>query len=846
MTRHLEVAQRAWTVRAKAATVRGGRRGVFPPYVVVIDTETRTDLGQGLLYGGYLLCQQGSDGRLTRLEEGLIFADDLPDSAPDEYALLRTYAATHPADVDRTHRLANWRLQLRSRSEFVEQVLWRAGYKGRATIVMFNAPFDWSRLAIGAAAARGDAGAFSLRFFHQEQFRFRVGIHSLDSKRALKQFLRPRLQDEEDTLDLDEDRHSFAGHLLDLRTLVFALTNASHTLESACRAFAVEHGKLDAPEHGTITTAHVDYCRRDVLATAELYEKTMAEFGRHPIDLQATRAYSPASLAKAYLRQMNVQPILHRQPDFDAEILGAAMSAFYGGRAEIHHRCTPLPVQLVDFTSMYPTVVALLGLWQLLTADHTDCIDTTEQTQRLLDTATLETVFDKQTWPGLVGIAQIIPDGDILPTRAEYGPEPGHSIAVNHLTDCRPAWYALPDLLASTLLTGRPPQILRAIQFVGHGKQPYLQPIQLRGRHLIDPTTSDPFTAAVEQRQRLKRRVARHPSECPCASCRDGDFFKVFANSGAYGIFAEMIRHDLPAKTNEAVMVHVGDGQPWTLTVDHPESPGEYCFPPIAACITAAARLMLAALERSVADAGGDWVFCDTDSMAIITRTSDEVGDSQPAGLSGGQLDTILTRFTTLSPYDIKAVPGSILRREPDGSGTCVAISAKRYAIYNPATLHQHITQLRNGDPCELHPLLKRSEHGLGHLLNPTAPNASDRDWIDQLWIWLLANLHGWPSPRAQMARPAGAQPRSRHRPTTSGRIPHLEPRPELGRPDQAVQFHPRHPRTPPGPATQHRRALRVNRPLQHPARSVDRAALGRPLPASPSPVHDHRDRMDR
>ena len=45
--------------------------------------------------------------------------------------------------------------------------------------------------------------------------------------------------------------YKFRGHFLDLRTLAFALTDEGYTLESACDAFGVEHGKQSrrAPWH---------------------------------------------------------------------------------------------------------------------------------------------------------------------------------------------------------------------------------------------------------------------------------------------------------------------------------------------------------------------------------------------------------------------------------------------------------------------------------------------------------------------------------------------------------------------------------------------------------------------
>ena len=63
--------------------------------------------------------------------------------------------------------------------------------------------------------------------------------------------------------------------------------------------------------------------RRDVLATWELAVKLLAEYEAHPIDLQVTKAYSPASIGKAYLRAMGIAPVLERQPAFNRTHLGA-------------------------------------------------------------------------------------------------------------------------------------------------------------------------------------------------------------------------------------------------------------------------------------------------------------------------------------------------------------------------------------------------------------------------------------------------------------------------------------------------------------------------------------------
>lgn len=799
------MAFRVWTEPSRDGgrthRARGRRRGNAhrPEHVLIIDTETRVDVGQGLMYGGYWFCATTRDGGLRCLEEGLFYADDLPEASPKEYEVLRRYAVAHPARVDRGDPTARRRLRLLSRDAFMEDVVWRGGYQARATMVMFNAPFDWSRLAIAAGRRRrprrrtdpdtdaakqavtgpdtddlqheapssdtddirGPATGFSLAFYtNRARYRPRLGVDHLDSKRAMMRWISPSDIDFEDRQHLDDDVKVFEGRFLDLRTLVYGLTSASHSLQSACAAFGVEHGKGTPPPHGRITPEHIDYCRDDVRATAELYEKTAAEYAHHPITTPPTQVYSSASIAKGYLADMGLIPPLERWPDFPPEQLGAAMIAFYGGRAEVRHRCEPLPVQLVDFTSMYPSVVALLDLWPLLIADTLECVDATADVQRLLDRVSVDGCFDPALWPQLAGIALVAPQGDVLPVRGRYGQDRSFTIGLNHYTDSQPRWYALPDLVAATLLTGRPPKVLQAYSYTPHGTQPGLRPIRLRGDTPVDPTGQDPFKLATEERQRLKQTVpADHPDDCGCPDCQRVHFLKVFANSGSYGVFAEINRN--PAKKH-AVDVHAGLPQAWETDVAIDEKPGVLCFPPIAACITAAARLMLALLERLVTDAGGSWVFCDTDSMAIVTTTdgglipatggAHRLPDDTTAvqALSDPQLNTVLQRFADLNPYDRDAVPGTILRRVADGRGHAFAISAKRYVIYDPDRLAAHCHAHANGQPSPAggSPILKRSEHGLGHLLNPLHPDdADDRDWIDELWIVVLARHAGLPVP---------------------------------------------------------------------------------------------------
>ena len=220
----------------------------------------------------------------------------------------------------------------------------------------------------------------------------------------------------------DKRRYAHRGQFLDLRTLAFALTDRSYSLESACQDFAVEHGKQTAEKHGVVTAEYVDYNRRDVKATGELLIKLLEEFERHPISLQVTKAFSAASIAKSYEQAMGIKPVLARQSDFPREVLGYAMNAFFGGRAECRIRRVPMPVVYVDFVSMYPTVNALLGNWDILTAREVRAVEATDEIRAFVERVTLNDCFCPETWSRLAAFVKVRPRGEVFPVRVKYDP----------------------------------------------------------------------------------------------------------------------------------------------------------------------------------------------------------------------------------------------------------------------------------------------------------------------------------------------------------------------------------------------------------------------------------------
>jgi hypothetical protein len=746
------------------------RRRAAPPRPsqwLVFDCETRIDETQRLTFGSYRYFEDGA-----QIEEGLFVADDL---SGKERRTIDAYALHHELPVI-------------SLAEFRMKFYWLA-YKARSLVIGFNLPFDFSRIADGVSEGRLDFyGGFSFWMDSQvdarerrrpNDYRPKVRVKHIDSMRALLGLsgrFKPDPEDQipEGSIDGKPVKgYRFPGYFLDLRTLSFALSDRRHTLESACKAFGVAHGKQQAAQHGVITSDYIDYNRRDVQATAELAVKLLEEFDRHPVQLRSMHAFSPASIGKAYLAEMGIPPVLERQPDFPKRFLGHAQTAFVGGRTSAHIRRVPMPVVYTDFLSMYPTVNALMNLWQILTAKTVKVREgCAGSVRRFLGTvaANPDCLFERSTWPKMTAFVRVVPSGDVLPCRAVYSEASNDwQVGINHVyaggeNTQTGIWYALPDVVASVALTGKVPEIVDAFRIVGVGRLTTLRPLMFRGIVPVNPATEDFFRTVIERREQYKQAATRQDE-----SAREADRIqaglKVLANSTAYGINAEFIREDTESETR--VECHGIDETGFTDAVTHPERPGEYCFPPLAALITAGARLKMALLEREVDRRGGTYVMEDTDSMAIVAMERGglvacpgglhKVPDGREAvkALTWKDDESIRDRFASLNPYDRTKIAGSVLKVEGENFGHdgqqrqlhCLAISAKRYALF---------TRDANGEPHLLRGEKKSdnrwSEHGLGHLMNPLDPNDEKRDWIGLVWKRLARRslgLRAKPSPFA-------------------------------------------------------------------------------------------------
>jgi len=713
---------------------------------------------QPLLFGTAHLWTRPSNGRRwKRKAEWTFYPDNLPLAT---LAKLRRHF-----DLD-NRRMGDWheptdspgvKAYLLPLSDFLA-VFYKEAVSQRCLIVGFNLPFDLSRLAfrVGPAQSQRFRGGFSFILWRdptgkhaQNLYRPRLYIKRLGDRSTLMGF---------STVKLGADKAAGfwrpQAELLDLGQLCTALLGDPHSLDRACKAFGLGVGKAKTPGHGIITLRYVRYNRRDTHVTAALAFAALDRFDRHPISrghrppgpLSECSVFSGASIAKAYLRIMGIAPRMTANPDFPRRALAAAMQAYYGGRTESRIWGLPVPVAPLDFVSMYPTVAAVQHLWPIITANIVKVVDCTEEIRFFLEAVSPEDLFKPEKWPELNGFARIRPHGDILPVRARYQQHRRTwKIGANPYYSEDPQWYAIADLAASRVRGGPVPDILEAFRLAPGESQPDLKPVRFAGSLTIDPSHDDFFTRTVEERARMQAGLPPY-AETPAGELEAGALaLKVMANAGAYGIYAEVNRNDLAYRHTQVLNIWTGEGaeQGYPLVTASPELGGPFFFPPLAALITAGARLFLALLQQMVESLGASYALCDTDSMFVTFHPDGgafiDRGAEVPIHLlTPGELASILEQFNRLNPYDRRVIPSLLKHEYGEYPYLCaLSIAPKRYALLTPEGK-----------------VVARSESALGAI----RPTVEDPDWITAWWEAIARSERSLPFPPGPLVRKYSVQ----------------------------------------------------------------------------------------
>ena len=390
--------------------------------------------------------------------------------------------------------------------------------------------------------------------------------------------------------------------------------------------------------------------------------------------------------------------------DFSDAII---MSSYYGGRTECKIRKEPTKVTVLDFTSMYPTVVMLTDIWKYIIAESLEIQDVTEETREFLSNLKLSDLQNQDTWKKLVVMVKILPDEDILSTRMDFKEDnTGLNVGINYLTSSFGMWFSLAEVVGSYLLTGKVPKIIKAVKFIPKGIQKGLKKTKILGID-IDPSKDNVIQIFVEERQKIKeqlKKTDKNDPEFQHLSSR-AQAMKILVNALGYGIFIELNPEDKKSELQVYGLESFVTGE------NRFEKPGKYFHPLLGAMITSGARLFLTMAEAKSKELGVIYAYMDTDSVFVPPERAKELAEF----------------FQPLNPYNLD-IP--LLKPEKKDLWF-YGISSKRYALYT----------YENGKIRFMEDERSYKLHGLGHLTNPFTNSVED--WQAEIWQDILKLHYG-------------------------------------------------------------------------------------------------------
>jgi hypothetical protein len=811
----------------RPARVRQSRLAALDTETVTAETLTMPDFdptcwppeGQGLLFGHFRLAEHVREddpagARLAnfpdwRIVVEILFYDNkLPASA---IALLQ-----------RIHRERTWRMGdgreprdlpgVRSScwplARFLEW-FYTECLREPTLICGFNVPYDLTRIAssVGPAQTASFRGGFSCQLWPNPKNpdaynaeRPRVWIKSLGTAEPLLAF---GVENRRGRGKLKDQRISTKtnSELWDLQRYLYYRTGDVVGLARAAKVLGLGDVKERPERHGVIDAAYVGYSRQDTAVTLNLALAALADVDRNDWSrgnvggtVSEARLVSPASGAKRNLDAMGVRPRLELQPDFDPKVLGAAMEGFFGGQV-----LTPIrgevPLVYCDITSCYPSVAILMQHWSLWTAQTIEVVEVTEEMRAFLATATRDDAMRPEIWPWLNCLCLTdVNEMDLLPVRYQADTDSSEwSLSRTH-SGPRRAWYYLPDLLGSKILTGKTPNVLHVLRFVGVGTQSTLKPIKLGGVVDFDPPSMDYFKVCVEERYRVSKGLPPYAdlSEIERDALAYG--LKLSSNAAAYGLSVEVNRQRLATTHHRKQVERVGV---WTGSTGdnecalaqgrspHPISPERHCpdaffaielhtietagshyAPFLGAAATSGARLLVALAESLARDLPGGYrgtvALSDTDSVGFVAapeRRTIQVNHQRETldVMSLQDVASVREQLNALNPFD-KAIISDLLKLEdvnfvdndpakPRRELWADVIGPKRYGLYTRAPGPDWPADL----PLEWAPedrsrrtVVEWKESALGGYL-PPAKGADEKPLKSSAWRqdWWQAHVRG-------------------------------------------------------------------------------------------------------
>jgi hypothetical protein len=766
-----------------------------PVIALLVSTVARDVPGEPLAFGVFALLAPQVESLLEPEP-----TDVLPDPEAIEIGAFHTDDAS-PEEIHalagecRSHGLP----QPTSREEFL-QLLDLICWESRAAFVAFHVPTEVGRLAVASVRAAKDPGrgGFSHILWTRqgtgtrkhptlangeiEDFAHpRIVTRAIDGRRALVQFKPVK------------DRSYWKGVFPSIQPLAEALAGTSFdTLAEACEAFEV----APPPARDGSLAGAVEELRTE----GRLYRVLLESHRELCPDQPPTAAISSGTYAQALLRQTGLTPPLERWPDFPRDVLAATAGAYFAGEVFVQARGTRLPVTTLDFGGAYALSAILAGAWEMLAAEGYEVLeeDPDEIGERIRSLADKIIVFeqgegpppDEEDWRFAAWTTVLMEaQGALLPHRPRRG-ETWTAKRAPLWSRKRSLPYQVADLLVHYVEGGQPVRIVRAFRLHPIGRRP-LEVVRLPTGRVVDPNSENLVLALAEERARVEMDFSRTPAERK----RIRGLLKGITNAMVSGLPIQ-VNDDEPTKLPRPQVVYdPRDGRAEEQSRHVIERPGAWYFPPIAAGVTATARLLLHIAIGTVRAMGGTVAYWDTDSVFVVANPLgglmqfpggiERSADGRPAirVLSFAEIQAVRKLIEQLSPlppelkphfdvwepnggYWVRTREPRLLRLEPEnelglrGLPTELLLAPrapKRYTVYRRERPGPHI-ELRDGKPVVVNPtaaaiqqlsrveVVRPSEHGLPFLAPEGSPEwvAEGLEHLLRIDLGLPTKLPGW------------------------------------------------------------------------------------------------------
>lgn len=575
--------------------------------LLIVDTETTTDIYQNLLFGSFLLVNEKQ-----RIKQyGLFHEDNLETFYPDGFKELETYSKKN-------------KIPLMPKTVFLEKYFIPQCYFKQTAFVGMNIGFDLSRLATCCPNLEDAKPKESLRLrfeFERENFEISVKRFGLSEKF----YFSKREKLEAKTTKSGEIKYNWKnksvrnnrGIFLDvghLYSVFYASGTEKFTLEEITEKLKLPVVKKKSEQHGVINEEYIKYNLKDVettyLAFREI-EKYKNLIGLKQLPLED--CYSGASIGKHLYKELGILPFSELNPETSDEEFGFQMGALYAGRVEAAFRHIPVRCEVLDFTSMYPTVVVLTGLWEYMISKGYDKVEATDKIRKFVDQVTMEDFQKPETWRKLIAIVKVRPNGDFLPTRTGYDEDSGErTVAIQKVTSNLILPYHLMDVIASKIITGKTPEIVEGYYYYPKEPQETLRPTTVLGFE-IDPLKDNLYKFLVEKRAELKAIAKTLKDDDPEKEnlLAKAQALKIISNGTSYGIYIE----ENTEKKEGWFSVNTGDYEYGGY--GRTENDGPHFNPLIGVSITAGSRLLLTLAQAKAIELGSPHYYTDTDSLFV-------------------------------------------------------------------------------------------------------------------------------------------------------------------------------------------------------------------------------------